>query len=147
MPHLRNTDLNLEKSLKNITFSSSLENIPLVEKYVDDLYEEFRFSQEIYGNILISTLEAVNNAIIHGNKKDPNKEVTLTVELKDSNCLVVQVSDEGSGFNFNDLPDPVAPENIEKPYGRGIFLIRHLADECIFRDEGRTVEIHFNLGK
>jgi len=147
MPHLRNSDLDLEKTLKNITFSSSLENIPLVEKYVDDLYEELRFSQEIYGNILISTLEAVNNAIIHGNKKDPNKEVTLEVELKDPGCLVMRVSDEGKGFDFNNLPDPVAPENIEKPYGRGIFLIKHLADKCIFHDEGRVVEIHFNLGK
>ncbi len=137
----------MEESLKNITFSSSLENIPLVEKYVDSLYEEFKFSQEIYGNILISILEAVNNAIIHGNKKDSNKEVTLTVKLKDSNCLVVEVSDEGNGFDFNNLPDPVAPENIEKPYGRGIFLIRHLADKCIFHDEGRTVEMNFNLSK
>ncbi len=147
MPHLKNNDLSLEKILKNITFSSSLENIPLVEKYVDDLYEEFRFSQEIYGNILISTLEAVNNAIIHGNKKDPNKEVVLEIELQNSNCLVLRVSDSGTGFDFNNLPDPVAPENIEKPYGRGIFLIKHLADECIFHDEGRTVEIRFNLGK
>ena len=144
---MKNTNLNLGKSLKNITFSSSLENIPLVEKYVDSLYEEFKFSQEIYGNILISILEAVNNAIIHGNKKDSNKEVTLTVKLKDSNCLVVEVSDEGNGFDFNNLPDPVAPENIEKPYGRGIFLIRHLADKCIFHDEGRTVEMNFNLSK
>ena len=137
----------MEKTLKNITFSSSLENIPLVEKYVDDLYEEYRFSQEIYGNILIATLEAVNNAIIHGNKKDPKKEVILEVELKNANCLVMRVSDDGQGFDFNNLPNPVAPENIERPYGRGIFLIKHLADKCIFHDNGKIVEIHFNLGK
>ncbi len=147
MPHFENRNTKLEKTLKNITFSSSLENIPLVEKYVDDLYEEFRFSQEIYGNILIATLEAVNNAIIHGNKKDPNKEVIIEVELKDSDCLVMRVSDEGKGFDFDNLPDPVAPENIEKPYGRGIFLIKHLADKCIFHNNGKTVEIHFNLAK
>lgn len=144
---MKNSNLNLEKTLKNITFSSSLENIPLVEKFVDDLYEAFRFSQEIYGNILIATLEAVNNAIIHGNKKDPNKEVILDVELKNDNCLVIRVSDNGEGFDFNNLPDPVAPENIEKPYGRGIFLIKHLTDKCIFHNKGKTIEIHFNLDK
>jgi len=147
MPHFEDSNTNLEKPLKNITFFSSLENIPLVEKYVDDLYEAFRFSQEIYGNILIATLEAVNNAIIHGNKKDPNKEVTLEVELKDNNCLIVKISDEGNGFDYNNLPDPIAPENIEKPYGRGIFLIKHLADKCIFHNKGKTIEIHFNLSK
>ena len=147
MSHFDSRDKTLEKTLKNISFSSSLENIPLVEKYIDDLYEEFRFSQEIYGNILISTLEAINNAIIHGNKKDPNKNVTLEVELRESNCLVLSVSDQGKGFDYNNLPDPVAPENIEKPYGRGIFLIKHLADDCIFHDGGKTVEIRFNLDK
>lgn len=147
MSQFNSKDRTLEKTIKYISFSSSLENIPLVEKYIDDLYEEFRFSQEIYGNILISTLEAINNAIIHGNKKDPNKNVILEVELKDSNCLVLSVSDQGKGFDYNNLPDPVAPENIEKPYGRGIFLIKHLADECTFHNNGKTVEVKFNLGK
>jgi len=142
MPHLKNNT-----TLKNISFSSTLENIPLVEKYIDDLYEEFRFSQEIYGNILISTLEAVNNAIIHGNKKDPSKNVVIHAKIEKDKCLVLQISDQGKGFDFNNLPNPVAPENIEKPYGRGIFLIKHLADKCTFINQGQTIEIRFNLDK
>ena len=105
MPYSKDSNLKVDKTTKNIVFSSSLENIPLVEKYIDDLYEEFRFSQELYGNILISTLEAVNNAIIHGNKKDPEKKVSINIELKDSNCLIVKISDEGNGFDYTNLPD------------------------------------------
>ena len=86
--------------------------------------------------------EAVNNAIVHGNKLDPEKSVTVGCAVDGQN-LVFRITDEGPGFDHNNLPDPTAPENIEKPHGRGVFLMRHLADECAFEDDGRIVELTF----
>ena len=91
---------------------------------------------------MIAVTESVNNAIRHGNDLQNNKNVLLTLQLKD-NIIIFTVRDEGKGFDFENLPDPTAPENLDKPGGRGIFLMRHLADEVKFRDEGRVVELSF----
>ena len=61
------------------------------------------------------------------------------------NLLTFTVSDQGEGFDFSDLPDPTLPENLEKPQGRGIFLMNNLADSVVFEDPGNTVEISFKL--
>jgi serine/threonine-protein kinase RsbW len=55
------------------------------------------------------------------------------------------IEDEGPGFDYNNLPDPTAPENIEKPHGRGVFLMRKLADQCEFQDDGRIVIMDFTV--
>jgi serine/threonine-protein kinase RsbW len=88
--------------------------------------------------------EAVNNAIVHGNKTDRNKVVTVEIR-RDRNLIVCFISDEGRGFDFNHLPDPTAPENIENIGGRGIFLMKHLADMVIFSNQGSQVEIQFKI--
>jgi serine/threonine-protein kinase RsbW len=62
-----------------------------------------------------------------------------------ANQLKFEIEDEGTGFDYNNLDDPTAPENLENPGGRGIFLIRHLADEVEFSNEGRRVELTFAL--
>ena len=99
------------------------------------------------GNMLVSLTEAVNNAIIHGNKLDEKKMVDLKMELGGNDMLRFTVHDEGVGFDFDKVPDPTEQENIEKAEGRGIYLIRHLADEVKYTDNGSTLEIHFNLKK
>ena len=134
----------IQNATKTIQIVSSIENIPLVEQFVDELYNEHQFSKEIYGNVLISLIELANNAIIHGNKKDTTKTVTINAIVED-NTLICQVKDEGSGFDFLNLPNPIAKENIEKPFGRGIFFVKHLSDQCHFFDNGSLVEVHFNL--
>jgi len=93
---------------------------------------------------MIAVIESVNNAIIHGNKTDKNKNVLLSATLHDEQIVFI-VSDEGQGFDHQSLPDPTAPENIEKVGGRGIFLIKNLADEVSFKSEGRTLELTFYL--
>lgn len=99
---------------------------------------------DIYGNIMIAVTEAVNNAIKHGNKSDSKRNVALTLSLEDS-LIKFRVMDEGAGFDYHNLPDPTAPENIEKPGGRGIFLMKHLSDEVEFLDGGRVVELSFYI--
>ncbi len=128
---------------KEISFSSIAENIHIVEKLIDQICEDLNVSEEHYGNILISMTEAVNNAIVHGNKLDPEKQVNVKVKADDK-VIHFTISDEGPGFDYDNLPDPTAPENIEKPNGRGVFLMKNLADNCSFEDNGRIVELEFH---
>lgn len=127
-----------------IEIPSMLENIRMIESFIDNAKDEYKLDDGIYGNIMIAVTESVNNAIRHGNKLDPNKNVKLCLQLNESQITFL-IEDEGSGFNYNDLPDPTAPENIEKPGGRGIFLMRHLADEVNFKENGKQVELCFYM--
>lgn len=120
------------------------ENIRIVESFIDNAKEKFSLDDDIYGNIMIAVTESVNNAIVHGNQKDSSKNVTLKLQV-DENVLNFTIIDEGNGFDYQNLPDPTAPENIEKPGGRGIFLMKHLCDEVSFHDSGRSVILTFYL--
>ncbi len=125
-----------------IQIPSMTENIRIVESFIDNVKDKFNIDDDIYGNIMVAITESVNNAIRHGNKEDKSKNVTLTAVSND-NALVFTVQDEGPGFDPNSLPDPTAPENIDKVGGRGIFLMKHLCDEVKFSDNGRIVELTF----
>lgn len=94
--------------------------------------------------IIIALTEAVNNAIHHGNALDPSKTVTLGYEVKDDR-IIFMVQDQGPGFDYEHLPDPTDPQNIEKPHGRGVFLMRALAKSVEFSDNGATVTMAFSL--
>lgn len=126
----------------NIEIDSKLDRIPEVESLIDKVSEELGLNEDHYGNILIAVTEAVNNAIIHGNKYSDTKKVKVEVK-KDDSGVVFTVIDEGSGFDYLNLPDPTAPENIEKPDGRGIFLMKNLSDGVIFDSNGSKVSITF----
>jgi len=127
---------------REISFESVAENIHIVENLIDEICETLNVNEEYYGNILISMTEAVNNAMVHGNKLDSEKKVAITVKSDDTS-LHFTISDEGPGFDYDNLPDPTAPENIEKPNGRGVFLMKNLADGCNFEENGRIVELEF----
>lgn len=127
---------------RSLQFPSVVENITLVEKLIDHVFAEYRVKEDYYGELLIAMTEAVNNAIVHGNKMDMSKQVLVTFNIE-GNEMVFRVEDEGPGFDFNNLPDPTAPENIEKPHGRGVFLMRNLADSCEFEDDGRVCTLRF----
>ena len=125
-----------------IDIPSIPDNIRIVESFVDNAKEQFDISDDLYGNIMVSLTESVNNAIIHGNQSDESKNVNLTLEII-ANELVFTVKDQGNGFDYAELPDPTSPENLEKIGGRGIFLMKHLCDDVKFHDNGKTVELHF----
>ncbi|MCH2197293.1 MAG: ATP-binding protein [Flavobacteriales bacterium] len=125
-----------------VRFASQTENIAIVEKLIDQVVENFKVTEDHYGNILISLTEAVNNAIVHGNKLDEEKQVMVRYEI-DGKTLRFFIEDEGPGFDYDNLPDPTAPENREKPNGRGVFLMRNLADHCEFHDDGKLVQLEF----
>ena len=127
-----------------LKLTSNPRNIVLVESFIEKMVEKYKIRPDVYGNILISLTEAVNNAITHGNRNDENKTVQIQAQKQQGN-LAIRVSDEGRGFDFNNLPDPTSPENIMKCGGRGVFLMHQLTDQIKFDDNGSTVEMHFKL--
>ncbi|WP_192351695.1 ATP-binding protein [Algoriphagus sp. Y33] len=131
------------KSIK-ISIPSLLENIKIIESFIDNAREKFEINDDIYGNIMISVTECISNAIIHGNQGDKNKLVHLELALEED-LLLFTIQDEGSGFDHNELKDPTSPENIEKTGGRGIFLIKHLSDDVKFEENGTKTVLSFYM--
>ena len=130
--------------VNKMVFKSEIKNINLVERLIDDISAKYQLHSDVYGKLLLAVVEGVNNAIVHGNKLESDKDVVLQYEVTDTNIQFI-ISDSGPGFNYQNLPDPTKPENIEKTHGRGIFLMNHLADEIEFNDKGNEVKINFNL--
>ena len=114
-----------------------------VEKIVGYVCDEFGVQEDAFGNVLIAVSEAVNNAIQHGNKNNPKAKVEIKVANQDD-TFCIQIKDEGQGFSYQDLPDPTAPENLLKDSGRGVFLMKNLADEVEFQNTGSTVNLYFH---
>lgn len=127
-----------------VKIPSIKENVSVVESFIENVGEKIRIEETIYGNVLVSVTEAVNNAIVHGNKEDKNKKVRLGIKQNKKSVRFI-VEDEGVGFDHNTLPDPTNPKNIEKVKGRGIFLIKSLSDKTTFKQGGRVVEMLFKL--
>lgn len=125
---------------------SLTENIRIIESFIDNAKDKYSIDDDIYGNIMIAVTESVNNAIRHGNALQNNKNVFISLNLE-QDIITFTVQDQGPGFDYDNLPDPTSPENLDKPGGRGIFLMKHLADEVKFKDEGRLVEMRFYVNK
>lgn len=121
-----------------------MDSISQVEKMIDGQSQMLNIDDEVYGKYMLSVVECVNNAIVHGNKLSADKKVRIHFHITNKR-IEVTVTDEGEGFDPDSLPDPTAEENIEKDCGRGIFLMRHLADDVSFDDNGRKVKMTFNL--
>ena len=130
----------MEKSIK---IASKIDNINKIEKFIDVFSEKHEINSEIYGKILIATVEAVNNSIVHGNKEDINKHVYINLKIQ-GDKIYITVEDEGYGFDYSHVPDPTKPENVENIHGRGIYLMQHLADDVSFNDQGTIVTMEFN---
>lgn len=142
---INQTEYSDNTSLYTIQLPSKIESITIVENFIDQLSTKYGFSDEIYANVLTCLSEAVINGIIHGNRLNPDKKVYINLEIIENKRLIFTISDEGDGFNFNNLPDPTAPENIENLSGRGVFIIKKLADQCIFNSKGNELELHFKI--
>jgi len=133
----------MEQRLK---IASNTDSLHLVEKFVDDFSTNSKIDHDVYGNVLIATLEAANNAITHGNKLDETKQVEI-IFAKDDDKILLSVKDEGDGFDYKLLPDPTSPENLENMSGRGVFLMSKLSDKIEFEGNGSLVTMTFFLIK
>jgi len=101
------------------------------------LHERQAYDHDIF-SIRLALEEALVNAIKHGNQMDPAKKVRISYRLL-VDRFEVAISDEGAGFNPNDVPDPTAAENLERPCGRGLMLMRHYMSEVRYNDRGNAV--------
>ncbi len=119
-----------------------MSNVSVVENAIDEITKNAGINKDNYGKILVSVLEAVNNAIIHGNRSDENKYVNVNIVLK-NNVLEITIEDEGKGFKPENVPDPTNPENVERTNGRGVFLMKNLADEIQFNRKGNKVKLKY----
>lgn len=127
---------------KKFRIESNISNLSVVENEIDLITSDTGISKENYGKILVSILEAVNNAIVHGNKSDINKFVDIEMRIT-GDKLIIKVTDDGKGFRPADVPDPTKTENIENLNGRGVFLMSKLADEILFNKKGNSVQMTF----
>jgi len=128
--------------VKMLKISSNTENICEVENYLKEVMGELAICSSRYPDMLISLTEAVNNAIIHGNQQNEDKWVKINCKARKSGVEFC-ISDEGCGFNPNDIPDPTSPERLECCGGRGVLIMYSLADQLKYKDNGRTVEMFF----
>jgi serine/threonine-protein kinase RsbW len=124
----------------HLAIASRLENIELVQIAVEASLGQLALSEDTSHWIGIAVREAVANAIKHGNRNDPSKQVEVDFGIEDD-TVVVRVADQGEGFDPKSLPDPLSPDNLLRPNGRGIFFMRKFMDdiEYTFRPEGGTV--------
>ena len=132
--------------IKQLRIPSNIAYLKDVDSFFEELLQNSKVPRSVQGYINLSICESVNNAIYHGNKQDLNKWVTISAELV-SDCLYVEVADEGKGFNFMDLPDPTAKENIKNEGGRGLFIITHLVDQINFKNNGSIIQLKFILNR
>ena len=129
--------------IEALTLPTDFQSLVEVENLVEKVCQIVDIQEDAFGNVLIAVTEAVNNAICHGNNQ--NNTLTIDVAVGDSiNSFCFIIKDQGKGFDYNNLPDPTAPENILKENGRGIFLMRNLSDEVTFNEAGNEVIIYFS---
>ena len=112
-----------------------------LERFIEEICDDNYISYTHFGNIMLAIEEAVMNAIIHGNKEERNKQVTLFFERKKGE-LRFTIEDEGNGFNPKEIPNPLDSDDSK---GNGIFLMRSLADIIRYNPAGNKVELTFTI--
>jgi serine/threonine-protein kinase RsbW len=120
------------------------ESITKVEPLLQRLAQRVPIHNEMYASMLLALTEAVNNAILHGNRSDHSKKVVVHAYYT-TEAIEFEVTDQGAGFDATQVPDPTQPENIEMPGGRGVFLMQHLSDKLVYTNKGRTAHLSFFL--
>lgn len=127
------------------TVASSKNIISQFEDLFIDFKDNLNLKDDLYFNLMVAVTEGINNASGHGNKFDPDKNVTVELAA-DSNYIFCKIQDEGKGFNLKDVADPRNPENLLKDNGRGVFLMRELAKDFKVTNTGNgtLVELIFD---
>ena len=129
---------------RSLSIPSELRYLSDVENFIHAFLKEEALPISQMGFIVLTICESVNNAITHGNKGDYQKQVDIRMESTGAQ-LMIEIEDEGHGFDFRSIPDPTEDNNIKNERGRGIFIIKNLADHVEFANNGSLVKIKFNL--
>ncbi len=139
-------DANVQTSeLYTLQLPSKPESITQLETLIEQIADKHQVSEDTFANMMTCLNEIAINAIVHGNKLDESKKVIVNAEVVDGKRVVWTITDEGDGFDYDHLPDPTAEENLENLTGRGVFIVKQLADQCVFNTKGNEVELHFKI--
>ncbi len=128
-----------------LVIKSDLQEIHKIEAFVEQISDVYNVNSTYYSNILVALNEAVTNSIIHGNKNDPTKEIKIVFEAKNQG-LFFTVEDQGSGFDFENYPDPT-DLNIKNPdkIGHGLYLMKSLTDVIVYSQDNGAIELGFKI--
>lgn len=141
---MEQANVHTSSELFTLQLPSKTESIAKLELLIEEIADKYHIAEDTFANMMTCLNEAVINAIIHGNKLDETKKVIINAEIEQKR-IIWTVTDEGTGFDYSNLADPTAPENLENLTGRGVYIIKHLADQCIFNTSGNTIELHFKI--
>ena len=117
------------------TYPSIPETVAEVDSFLDQRLRAAGFPDDMLADVAVSVSEVVNNAVVHGNGRNPDKQVVLDLEIK-TDRVTISVQDQGNGFDPDTLPDPVASQNLMRDVGRGLFIVRAYMDEVHFQKVG-----------
>lgn len=129
-----------DQTAYRIVIKSDLRNVARVEKVTEKIANYMHFTDEEKDSLAIAVTEIVGNAIVHGNKRDKKKKVTIDFEYKNK-TIIVTIQDEGEGFDVAEIANPLEPENLLKESGRGIFIVRALMDTVEFKNTGTGTQV------
>lgn len=129
----------------HLEIESDPNNLITVEEFVNYFCKDVNLPDEKLANIFLAVTEATTNAIIHANKCDTNKIVTIDAYVENSK-LIIKIKDEGEGFEPGNIPDPTEPENLLKDSGRGIYLMRVYMDDMKYIRTPSGMELVFTIG-
>ena len=119
---------------KELVIPNSQNNLAEADDFIESNLETLGIDKSLIADIAISATELINNAILHGNGGDTSKHVKIRLEVENK-TVIVDIVDQGEGFDPTVIPDPLAEENLLKEVGRGIFIARSLVDELQFDKE------------
>jgi serine/threonine-protein kinase RsbW len=131
----------MDKAFKKIVRSDP-NLIPEVDEFVFDNIKSLNFDEGVLSNLSLALSEALSNAMVHGNKLDPKKDVIICLKFSDDE-LVISIKDEGNGFDPDSVPDPTKPENILKDSGRGIHIMRSFIEKVKYNFSSTGTELRF----
>jgi len=129
----------MKGNANSLKLKSSAHELNKVENLVESLADKYYLNDTYFANMMVALTEAFNNALVHGNKKDPSKNITLDFSITDKE-MIFEISDEGEGFDHLMFLNTRHDENM-----RGIELIQSVSDKVEFSDNGRCIAIHFNV--
>ena len=125
-----------------LVIKSKIEEIEKVNRFLLDIFEFHKLPKNCFNKVFLCVSEAVNNSIVHGNKKVYHKQIEVIINCKERS-LAVTISDEGEGFDIKKIPDPTHKDNILKESGRGIHIIKSISEKVEFNEQ--TNSLHFQI--
>lgn len=130
----------MRQRFQSVQLDSDLNSLHEVERFIEQISDDYNINHSFFGNILLAVTEAFRNAVLHGSANSSSKKVMLEFK-SDRGNMIFSVSDDGFGFDFNALPDPTVSTSDGQQ--RGLFLIKSLSDSVVFSDGGRRIEMCF----